>query len=105
MQRVAIARALVNNPDILLADEPTGAMDSKNTKVTMDLFSRANSEMGATILMVTHDAFVGSFASRVLFLKDGKIWNMLYKGERTREEMYREILSSLSVLGGEDDAF
>ena len=103
-QRTALARALSTSPSLVLADEPTGALDSRNSKIIMDLFSKINRDMGATILMVTHDAYVGSFASRVLFLKDGGIWNMLYKGDRSREEMYREILSSLSVLGGDEDA-
>ena len=86
-QRTALARALSTSPSLVLADEPTGALDSKNSKIIMDLFSKINRDMGATILMVTHDAYVGSFASRVLFLKDGGIWNMLYKGDRSREEM------------------
>ena len=103
-QRTALARALSTSPSLVLADEPTGALDSRNSKIIMDLFSKINRDMGTTILMVTHDAYVGSFASRVLFLKDGGIWNMLYKGDRSREEMYREILSSLSVLGGDEDA-
>ena len=103
-QRTALARALSTSPSLVLADEPTGALDSRNSKIIMDPFSKINRDMGTTILMVTHDAYVGSFASRVLFLKDGGIWNMLYKGDRSREEMYREILSSLSVLGGDEDA-
>lgn len=102
-QRTALARALSTSPALILADEPTGALDSRNTRIIMEMFRKINREMGSTILMVTHDAYVGSFASRVLFLKDGGIWNMLYKGDRSREEMYREILSSLSAIGGEED--
>ena len=102
-QRTALARALSTSPALILADEPTGALDSRNTRIIMEMFRKINREMGSTILMVTHDAYVGSFASRVLYLKDGGIWNMLYKGDRSREEMYREILSSLSAIGGEED--
>lgn len=101
-QRTALARAISTSPSLILADEPTGALDSKNTRVIMDLFEKMNRELGSTILMVTHDPLVGSFASRVVFLKDGKIWNTLYKGDKSREEMYGDILSTLKVLGGDE---
>ena len=79
-QRVAIARALVNDPDILLADEPTGALDSKSAKMLLEKFDYLNKELQATILMVTHDAFTASYSSRVIFIKDGKIFNEIIKG-------------------------
>lgn len=102
-QRAACARALITEPALILADEPTGALDSANSKALMQTLTRMNQRLGATILMVTHDAVVGSYASRVLFLKDGKIWNELYRGTRTREAMYHEILNTMAVLGGEAD--
>ena len=103
-QRVSIARAIAKNPKLLLCDEPTGALDSKNSKLLMQTFELMNRELGSTILMVTHDALVGSYASRVLFLKDGKIWSELVRGNRDRHAFYSEILSVTSALGGDSDA-
>ena len=102
-QRAACARALITEPALILADEPTGALDSANSKSLMQTFTLMNQKLGSTILMVTHDAVVGSYASRVLFLKDGKIWNELHRGKRTRQAMYQEILNTMAVLGGEAD--
>ena len=102
-QRAACARALITQPALILADEPTGALDSANSKALMQTFTVMNRDLGSTILMVTHDAVVGSYASRVLFLKDGSIWNELHRGGRTRQAMYHEILNVMSVLGGEAD--
>ena len=102
-QRAACARALITEPALILADEPTGALDSANSRGLMQTFTVMNRELGSTILMVTHDAVVGSYASRVLFLKDGTIWNELYRGDRTRQAMYHEILGAMAVLGGEAD--
>ena len=102
-QRAACARALITEPALILADEPTGALDSANSKALMQIFTLMNEQLGSTILMVTHDAVVGSYASRVLFLKDGRIWNELHRGERTRQTMYHAILSTMAVLGGEAD--
>ena len=102
-QRCACARALITDPALILADEPTGALDSANSKSLMQTFTLMNQSLGSTILMVTHDAVVGSYASRVLFLKDGKIWNELHRGERPRQVMYHEILNTMAVLGGEAD--
>ncbi|MGN0706909.1 MAG: ABC transporter ATP-binding protein [Faecalibacterium sp.] len=102
-QRAACARALITDPALILADEPTGALDSANSKSLMQTFALMNQQLGSTILMVTHDAVVGSYASRVLFLKDGQIWNELYRGNRTRQAMYQEILNTMAVLGGEAD--
>lgn len=102
-QRAACARALITKPALILADEPTGALDSANSGSLMQTFARMNEQLGATILMVTHDAVVGSYASRILFLKDGKIWNELSRGNRTRQTMYHDILNTMAVLGGEAD--
>lgn len=102
-QRAACARALITRPALVLADEPTGALDSANTKSLMNTFMMMNQNLGSTILLVTHDAVVGSYVSRVLFLKDGKIWNELYRGNRDRQAMYHEILNTMAVLGGEAD--
>lgn len=104
-QRVACARALITNPALILADEPTGALDSANSRALMQTFSRMNKELGATILMVTHDTVVGSYADRVLFLKDGKIWNELLRGERDRHTLYSELVTVNSSLGGESDVY
>lgn len=100
-QRVACARALITNPSIILADEPTGALDSTNSKKLMQTLLMMNKELLSTILMVTHDALVGSYAKRVLFLKDGKIWNELYRGDRSSRQMHEEILATMALLGGE----
>ena len=100
-QRAACARAMVAGQSLLLADEPTGALDSTASKNLLEIMTRMNHEMGATILMVTHDAYSASYASRVLFLKDGKIFNELLRGERNRSVFYREILNVLALLGGD----
>ena len=102
-QRAACARAIITNPALILADEPTGALDSANPRNLMKTFVQMNRSLGSTILMVTHDAVVGSYAKRVLFLKDGKIWSEILRGERSRQEMYQEILSVMSALGGDTD--
>ena len=102
-QRAACARALITSPALVLADEPTGALDSGNSKMLMSTFELMNASMGATILVVTHDAAVGSHAQRVLFLKDGKLWNEVLRGDRSRREMYADILSVTAALGGEFD--
>jgi putative ABC transport system ATP-binding protein len=102
-QRAACARAIITNPALVLADEPTGALDSANSRNLMKTFELMNSSLGSTILMVTHDAVVGSYANRVLFLKDGQIWSEVVRGDRNRQEMYHEILSVLAALGGESD--
>ena len=104
-QRAACARALITNPALVLADEPTGALDSKNSKLLMQSFAMMNEKLHSTILMVTHDAIVGSYAERVLFLKDGKIFSELNRGERTRQEYYHAIVSNTIALGGESDVF
>lgn len=100
-QRAACARAIVNNQSLVLADEPTGALDSKASKNLLEIMSRMNKEMGATILMVTHDAYSASYASRILFLKDGSLFNELLKGNKSRPEFYHEVLDVLALLGGD----
>lgn len=100
-QRAACARAMIYDQSLILADEPTGALDSKSSKNLLEIMSRMNRERGATILMVTHDAYSASYASRVLFLKDGRLFNELLKGPGTRSEFYHEILDVLALLGGD----
>lgn len=100
-QRCACARALVNNPKLLLADEPTGALDSKSAQILLETFTELNHTIRATILMVTHDAFSASYCSRILFLKDGKIFHELVRGKKERKMFLHEILDVLSLTGGE----
>ena len=100
-QRVSIGRALMNAPAVVLADEPTGALDSKASKNLLEIMTAMNQGMGATILMVTHDAYSASYAKRVLFLKDGRVFNELLRGERGRPVFYHEILDVLAALGGD----
>ncbi len=104
-QRAACARALITSPSLILADEPTGALDSRNSKLLMKTFDMMNSAFGSTILTVTHDASVGSYAARVLFLKDGKVFGECVRGNRSRREMYAEILSVTASLGGDVDVY
>ena len=101
-QRCACARALINNPKIILADEPTGALDSKSSRMLLETMKEMNKELKATILMVTHDSFSASFCERVLFLKDGKIFNEIVKGEKTRKVFFNEIIDMLTLLGGDE---
>ncbi len=100
-QRCAFARAVIGEPKLILADEPTGALDSASARILLEIMYRFHRESLATILMVTHDAFSASFAERILFLKDGRIFNEILKGEKQRETFYQEILDVLCVLGGE----
>lgn len=100
-QRCACARALINNPTLILADEPTGALDSKSSKMLLETMNEMNDKLNATILMVTHDSFSASFCKRVLFLKDGKIFNEIIRGNKTRKEFFSEILDILTLLGGD----
>lgn len=100
-QRCACAKALANHPTLLLADEPTGALDSQAAQTLLETFVDMNKKMGATIFMVTHDAFSASYCSRILFLKDGKIFHELVRGDKKRREFLNEILDILSLTGGE----
>ena len=100
-QRAACARAMVAGQSLLLADEPTGALDSRASKNLLEIMTVMNRDMGATILMVTHDAYSASYAKRVLFLKDGRVFNELLRGERGRPVFYHEILDVLAALGGD----
>lgn len=100
-QRCAAARAVVTEPKLILADEPTGALDSKSARVLMEILDDLNTSLSATILLVTHDALSASYANRILFLRDGKIFNEIFKGEKTNGEFYHEILDVLSLMGGD----
>ena len=100
-QRVASARAIITNPKLVLADEPTGALDSKSARQLLESFENLNQNLSATILMVTHDSFTASYASRILFIKDGKIFNELIKGDSTRKEFFEKIIEVQTLLGGE----
>lgn len=100
-QRAACARAMVANQSLILADEPTGALDSKAAKNLLEIMTAMNRNMKATVLMVTHDPYSASYANRVLFLKDGRLFNELIRGERSRQVLYHEILDVLALLGGD----
>ena len=100
-QRAAIARALIHHPSLILADEPTGALDSHASWQFMEQLCKANEESNASILMVTHDAFSASYAKRILFLKDGKIFNEIYRGDLKRGAFYQKILDVMTLLGGD----
>lgn len=100
-QRCACARALINQPKLLLADEPTGALDSKSSQTLLETFSEMNRTLSATIFMVTHDAFSASYCSRILFLKDGRIFHELVRGDQDRRSFLNQILDVLSLTGGE----
>lgn len=100
-QRAACARAMVAGQSLLLADEPTGALDSKASKNLLEIMTQMNQDMDATILMVTHDAYSASYAHRVLFLKDGRLFNELLRGDRGQQIFYHEILDVLALLGGD----
>ena len=100
-QRCACARALINKPKLILADEPTGALDSKSARQLLDSFENLNKNLNATILLVTHDAYTASYADRILFIKDGKIFNELIKGSQNRKEFFERIIEVVTLLGGE----
>ena len=100
-QRVACARAMVTDPGLVLADEPTGALDSRSARMLLESFQILNREMQATILMVTHDAFTASYAGRVIFIKDGKLFHELRKGNASRREFFDQIMDVVTLLGGD----
>lgn len=100
-QRTAAARAIITNPALVLADEPTGALDSKSAKILLETLEYLNENLNATIMMVTHDAFTASYASRILFIKDGKIFNEIVKGNDSRKEFFNRIIEVITLLGGD----
>lgn len=100
-QRTSAARALIANPTLVFADEPTGALDSKSATALLTNLENINQKKSVTIMMVTHDSVAASFCSRVLFLKDGQIYTELYRGDKTRNEFFQQILNTQSVLGGD----
>ncbi|EOU1488882.1 ABC transporter ATP-binding protein [Clostridium perfringens] len=102
-QRVASARAIVTNPSLVLADEPTGALDSKAATMLLESLEDLNKNLNATIMMVTHDAFTASYANRILFIKDGKIFNELIKGTDSRKEFFNRIIEVITLLGGDSN--
>ena len=102
-QRTASARAIITKPSLILADEPTGALDSKSARMLLDSLVRMNDGLGATILMVTHDAFTASYAKRILFIKDGEIFSELVRGGDSRKEFFERILQVVTLLGGDSD--
>lgn len=103
-QRVASARAVITNPKLILADEPAGALDSKAARMLLESFNTLNKELNATILMVTHDAFTASYASRIIFIKDGKIFTELKReADESKKSFFERIISVVSLLGGELD--
>jgi len=100
-QRVASARAIITNPKLVLADEPTGALDSKSAKMLLERFDYLNTQMQTTIMMVTHDSFTASYATRVIFIKDGRIFNEISKGHDTRKQFFDKIMNVVTLLGGD----
>jgi len=101
-QRVACARAIITQPSLILADEPTGALDSKSARMLLENFETLNHDLSATILMVTHDAFTASYCQRILFMKDGKLFNELIRGNSSRKEFFDKIIAVVTVLGGDN---
>jgi len=102
-QRVASARAIATNPSLILADEPTGALDSKSARMLLESFDKLNTELSATILMVTHDAFTASYCKKIIFIKDGKIFNELFRGNDTRKQFFNKIIEVVTLLGGDNN--
>ncbi len=102
-QRVASARAIITNPSLILADEPTGSLDSKSARVLLESLVSLNKSMNSTIMMVTHDAFTASYCKRILFIKDGKIFNELIRGNDYRKEFFKRIIEVVTLLGGDSE--
>lgn len=100
-QRCACARAMINRPKLILADEPTGALDSHSAQMLLDTIRNMNTSLSATILMVTHDAFTASYAQRILFLKDGRIFTEILRGKDSRRQFFGKILDVMTMLGGD----
>ena len=104
-QRVAAARAMVSNPALILADEPTGALDVKNTRILLESLTKLNQEYQATVLMVTHDEYAASWCQRVLFIRDGKLFSELVRGDATRREFFDRIIAVIATMAGDVDAY
>ena len=102
-QRVASARAIVTDPLLILADEPTGALDSKSARLLLERFESLNQDLNATILMVTHDAFTASYANRIFFINDGKIFTEVVRGNDSRKEFFNRIMEVITLIGGDDN--
>ena len=100
-QRVASSRAIITNPKMILADEPTGALDSKSARQLLETFEYLNKTLNATLLVVTHDAFSASYANRIIFVRDGKIFNEIVKGNDTRKQFFEKIIEVQTLLGGD----
>ena len=100
-QRIASARAIITEPSLILADEPTGALDSKSAKLLLERIRHLNESRNATIMMVTHDSFTASYSKRVLFIKDGKLFNEIIRGNDTRKEFFDKIIDVVTLLGGD----
>ena len=103
-QRVAAARAIITNPSLILADEPTGALDSKSARMLLESFRKLNEAINATIMLVTHDAFTASYCKRILFIKDGKLFNEIIRGTESRKEFFDRIMEVIALLGGDLNA-
>ncbi len=103
-QRVAAARAIVTNPSLVLADEPTGALDSKAARMLLESFQKLNGTVNATIMIVTHDAFTASYCKRILFIKDGKLFNEILRGKDSRRAFFDRIMEVIALLGGDLNA-
>ncbi|MDU5110656.1 MAG: ABC transporter ATP-binding protein [Clostridium sp.] len=102
-QRVASARAIITKPSLILADEPTGALDSKSAKMLLESMEDLNKNLNATIMMVTHDAYSASYAKRILFIKDGRIFNEIIRGNDSRKEFFDKIIEVITLLGGDQN--
>lgn len=100
-QRAAAARAIINKPDLILADEPTGALDSRSAQMLLEAMDDLNRELGATVMLVTHDPFAASYCHRILFIKDGRLFTELVRGDGSRKQFFDQIMAVLSLLGGE----
>ncbi len=101
-QRAAAARAMVGNPKLVLADEPTGALDSKNAKLLLECLEMLNTQLEATILMVTHDALAASYCKRVVFIRDGRVFTEVVRGDATRRQFFDNIMQVVAIIGGDD---
>lgn len=100
-QRIAAARAMVADPKLVLADEPTGALDSRSATIMLETMEMMNTQLGATIMMVTHDSYAASFAKRILFIKDGRVFNEIRKGDTSRKDFFSRVMEVVTFLGGD----